>query len=186
MGTIAPLGKVAKIGFAAVARAGHKAIFTGGDCIQGSHPQPGCDIHKGSLIDLRGNREGGKLRLPHGGQIHGSGFNVKLLRQRVAVIRVHAKVARRGTGHDDAHGVVTGCLAENAHKCAVLAAGIAEHDPGGMTFRQRLPDKGHPVFKFFLVISHFTSSNAAFTNPTNNGWGLLGRLLNSGWYCTPT
>ena len=29
-------------------------------------------------------------------------------------------------------------------------------------------------------------SNAAPINPLNRGWGLLGRLLNAGWYCTPT
>ena len=34
----------------------------------------------------------------------------------------------------------------------------------------------------FLVDAHKPCSRLAFTKPRNRGWGLLGRLLNSGWY----
>ena len=34
--------------------------------------------------------------------------------------------------------------------------------------------------------THLRPPKAAAMKPTNRGWGLLGRLLNSGWNCTPT
>ena len=34
----------------------------------------------------------------------------------------------------------------------------------------------------FLMNTHFRPPREAAINPRNRGWGLLGRLLNSGWY----
>ena len=38
----------------------------------------------------------------------------------------------------------------------------------------------------FFMNTHLRPPKAAAMKPTNRGWGLLGRLLNSGWNCTPT
>ena len=38
----------------------------------------------------------------------------------------------------------------------------------------------------FFMNTHLRPPKEAAMKPTNNGWGLLGRLLNSGWNWTPT
>ena len=49
-----------------------------------------------------------------------------------------------------------------------------------------LPGAEHTEDTAFLVNTHLRPSRLARMKPTNRGWGLLGRLLNSGWNCTPT
>ena len=43
-------------------------------------------------------------------------------------------------------------------------------------------DAVHTEHAAFFMDTHLRPSRLAFTKPTNSGWGLLGRLLNSGWY----
>ena len=67
---------------------------------------------------------------------------------------------------------------------------IRRFDPIGVIFTGGpgsvyLPDAPKSRIKTFCMFYVFPFM-AASTSPTNSGCGRLGRLLNSGWNCTPT
>ena len=106
-------------------------------------------------------------------QVYRQRFDVELLCHSQGIFHIFAEIPAGLARHGDAHCVLTGQLAQNAHQGAVFAAAVAVDDAVAMGIFQGELDECHPLFEFLFVVSHdlfhpFLTAGAALPRPRNH------------------